>query len=356
MAWPSEMKHSLFVHASNVHQGGGQTLFTALIKAFPKDIPVKLTVDERMPLPNNMAPNIIVKRVKPTFLSRFLIERWLVNNVEPDDVVLCFGNLPPLLKLRGHVVVFVQNRYLIDEVKLDGFPLKTRLRLLAERIWLFGRMSHVDEFIVQTPSMKNILDGRMQKKIPVSVTPFMDDHVGYTRKIEVPEKLKDRDFDFLYVASGEPHKNHHKLIEAWCLLAKEGLYPSLKLTLNSVNFAELCVWINQKVERYQLNVENKGSLTHAQVKLIYNQVGALIYPSTFESFGLPLIEARQAGLPVLASELDYVRDILDPEQVFDPESAISIARAVKRFIAIDEPPLSLMDAAGFIKHILERGK
>jgi glycosyltransferase involved in cell wall biosynthesis len=89
---------------------------------------------------------------------------------------------------------------------------------------------------------------------------------------------------------------------------------------------------------------------------MYNQVGALIYPSTFESFGLPLIEARQAGLPVLASELDYVRDILDPEQVFDPESAISIARAVKRFIAIDEPPLSLQDAAGFIKHILERGK
>ena len=348
--------HSLFIHATNVHQGGGHSLLAAIINALPSGMKSTLSIDSRMSLTNSMAKEVYVKRVHPSILQRLLAEIWLAKNVMSGDVVLCFGNLPPLLKLRGHVVVFVQNRYLIDEVKLDGFPLKTRLRLLAERIWLFGRMSHVDEFIVQTPSMKNILDGRMQKKIPVSVIPFMDDHVGYTRKIEVPEKLKDRDFDFLYVASGEPHKNHHKLIEAWCLLAKEGLYPSLKLTLNSVNFAELCVWINQKVERYQLNVENKGSLTHAQVKLIYNQVGALIYPSTFESFGLPLIEARQAGLPVLASELDYVRDILDPEQVFDPESAISIARAVKRFIAIDEPPLSLMDAAGFIKHILERSK
>ena len=76
MAWPSEMKHSLFVHASNVHQGGGRTLLTSVISAFPKDIPINLTVDERMPLPNNMAPNITVIRVKPTFLRRFLIESF----------------------------------------------------------------------------------------------------------------------------------------------------------------------------------------------------------------------------------------------------------------------------------------
>lgn len=346
----------LFVHATNVHQGGGCSLLTAIINNLPSGISSVLSLDNRMALTNRVAEKVYVKRVKSSILQRLLAEKWLVKNVALGDVVLCFGNLPPLFKLRGHVVVFVQNRYLIDKVMLDSFPLKTRLRLLVERIWFFGRMSHVDEFVVQTPSMKNILDAHIQKKIPVTVTPFMEDHMGYTRKVDVPEKLKDKNFDFLYVASGEPHKNHRKLIEAWCLLAKEGLYPSLKLTLNSVDFAELCVWINQKVERYQLNVENKGSLTSAQVKLIYNQTGALIYPSTFESFGLPLIEARQAGLPVLASELDYVRDVLDPEQVFDPDSAVSIARAAKRFMGLEEQSLPLMDAASFMALILKKAK
>jgi hypothetical protein len=69
---------------------------------------------------------------------------------------------------------------------------------------------------------------------------------------------------------------------------------------------------------------------------------------------MPLIEASQAGLPVLASELDYVRDVIDPEQSFDPESAISIARAVKRFIGEDEAPLPLKNVAGLMQHLLDK--
>jgi len=204
--------------------------------------------------------------------------------------------------------------------------------------------------------MKNLLEARTKGRMPVRVLPFMANHEEYVRKIQPPEIQKEKGFEFLYVASGEPHKNHRQLMEAWCLLAKEGLFPSLKLTLDRTQFAELCDWLVQKIEKHRLKVENFGSLPHGQVKHLYEQASALIYPSTFESFGLPLIEARQAGLPVLAPELDYVRDVLDPEQTFDPESAVSIARAVKRFMGIEEQPLPLQDASGFIRHILERAK
>jgi hypothetical protein len=69
-----------------------------------------------------------------------------------------------------------------------------------------------------------------------------------------------------------------------------------------------------------------------------------------------LIEARQANLPVLASELDFVRDVLDPEQTFDPESSISIARAVKRFMGVNEQPLPLLDAARFLASVLAKAE
>jgi len=65
-----------------------------------------------------------------------------------------------------------------------------------------------------------------------------------------------------------------------------------------------------------------------------------------------LIEARQAGLPVLAAELDHVRDVIDPEQTFDPESSVSIARAVKRHMAIKESALHLLTAKEFL-HIVD---
>lgn len=130
----------------------------------------------------------------------------------------------------------------------------------------------------------------------------------------------------------------------------------LKLTLDKDRFSDLCSWIEQQTGQCRLNIVNLGNLPHEQVKELYAQVSALIYPSNFESFGLPLIEARQAGLPILASELDFVRDVIDPEQTFDPESAISIARAVKRFLRIEEQALPLHDASSFLSQISERAE
>ncbi|MDP3372032.1 MAG: glycosyltransferase [Candidatus Paracaedibacteraceae bacterium] len=348
------MSRRLFVHATNVHQGGGHSLLSSILNSLPKGMQTVCTLDERMRLPEGMAQDVQIKRVAPKLAQRFLAERWLADNVAAEDVVLCFGNLPPLFKLRGHTVVFVQNRYLIDDVKLSGFPLKTRLRLAVERLWLSAKMGNADEFVVQTPSMKNLLELRTKGRIPVGILPFMANHEKYVRSIQMPE-LQDG-CEFIYVASGEPHKNHRQLMEAWCLLAKEGINPMLTLTLDKERFPDLCGWIEQMVERCRLNIVNLGNLPHEQVKKLYAQAGALVYPSVFESFGLPLIEARQAGLPILASELDYVRDVVDPEQTFDPESAVSIARAVKRFLRIEERALPLQDASGFVRCILERAK
>ena len=54
---------------------------------------------------------------------------------------------------------------------------------------------------------------------------------------------------------------------------------------------------------------------------------------------------------MLAAELDYVRDILDPVETFDPNSPVSIARAVKRYLGKEENPLPLTDAEKFL-HLL----
>ena len=349
------MSSSLFIHAANVHQGGGRSLLLALLSSLHPGAEVRLILDERMLLPDDILKSAQVKRVAPTVIERIKAERWLASNVESSDLVLCFGNLPPLFKVRGHAMVFVQNRYLIDGVELDGFGLKTRLRLWMERFWLSRKISNADEFIVQTPSMKTLLASR-SRKIPIRVLPFVGTNEGYARNM-LPSKYKKPDqYTFVYVASGEHHKNHRQLIDSWCLLAKDGVFPALKLTLDKSGFLDLCCWIDQKIKENKLQVENVGKLSLEEVKNLYASTDALIYPSTLESFGLPLIEARQAGLPVLASELDYVRDILDPEQTFDPDSATSIARAVKRFMGIDEPALLLQDARSFMQQILEHSR
>ena len=158
-------------------------------------------------------------------------------------------------------------------------------------------------------------------------------------------------WDFVYVADGEAHKNHRTLLAAWQLLARDGLHPSLALTLSTRDMA-LKQELAALTDKAGLRIKDLGHMPHENVLSLYATAKAMIFPSTSESFGLPLIEATHAGLPILASELDYVRDVCSPVQTFDPTSPVSIARAVKRFLAVPEPALQLRSPQEFWRELL----
>ncbi len=342
------MKKKLFISAFNIHQGGGLYLLSSLIKELALDQGSLLILDKRLSDNTSFIGRHGVKWVKPTIVERLNVNWWLAKNVNHSDIVLCLGSLPPLINLRSRVIVFVQNRYLIERVPLRDFLIKDRLRLIFERLWFLIGAKNVTEFIVQTPTMKRLLEQKIGNGAQVRICPFIVDPGRYQRKSLEAGSPLNKVYDFVYVASGEPHKNHFKLLEAWVLLAHDGIYPSLCLTLDDAHSNEVCMKLEYLSRRHGLRIKNVGALSHMDVLELYKKSGAVIYPSNFESLGLPLIEARQAGLPVLAPELDYVRDVLDPEQVFNPDSSLSIARAVKRFIGISEEPLDLIAASDFL--------
>lgn len=346
----------LYIHACNIHNGGGKELLYSFLRNLPDALSIHVLVDIRMPIPTGISSNITIKNINPTLFSRLNAERWLAKNARYQDLVFCFGNLPPLFRVKAKVVVFVQNRYLIENISLIDFPLKTRFRIGIERLWLALRFSTVSEFIVQTNTMKLLLTNRFNTEKIVSVVPYVNDSSGYFSESIKSAVNKVYKYDFIYVASGEPHKNHKKLIEAWCLLSIQNLYPTLCLTVDKEKSPQLYKWIKSKEEQYNLKLFNMGYLSKDKIGKLYINTKALIYPSVLESFGMPLIEARQAGLSILAPELDYVRDILDPEQVFDPCSAISIERAVKRFLDVKSPVLPLLNAGEFVKYITNKIK
>lgn len=339
----------LFINAPNIHHGGGAVLLNDLMRAIPADIPAIAILDERMVLSAYVPPHVGVRRVRPTIGDRFWAERWLSRQVEVTDRVLCFGNLAPFFELRGDVSVFLQNRYLVDgEALLSALPFKSRIRLRLERAWLTTFRNHARRYFVQTPSMQRLAEDRLG--VPVICSPFVPESV--LTSAATSARSSSARFDFLYVASGEAHKNHATLISAWALLADEGMFPSLALTLSESSSPDLAKHIEAESSAKRLHIHNLGVLPHDQLVDLYRDSKALIYPSRFESFGLPLIEAKLAGLPILAPELDYVRDVLDPTESFDPRSPISIARAVKRFLKKEQSTFKPMSAETFLNHLL----
>lgn len=343
---------NLFIHSPNTHSGGGRALLVALMTGWTNDLDGVVQVDQRMSIEGLASDRVRIRTIPPTIWQRLMAECWLRKSVMRNDLVLCFGNLPPLFRLRGRVVVFLQNRYLVDAVSLCKFPWRTRLRLEIERYWFSWRVCNAQVIVVQTPTMQRLLaSSGLLRTQRVLMLPFVSASHGYCRGgVSAFERMGST--RFVYVASGEPHKNHRRLVQAWCQLAREGLFPTLWLTLDAHAHGVLCAWIERQKKHYNLQIENLGVQSHLAVLELYTRVQAMIFPSLFESFGIPLIEARQAQLPILAAELDYVRDVIDAEQVFDPTSPMSMARAVKRFLGVEEKALPLLDARQFLLNIL----
>ncbi len=325
----------LVIHAPNVHQGGGRTLLLALLEAVDKN-QCRIIVDQRLGVPSQFG-SIVAHCTEPSFLGRLIAEWRLRKLAGHGDSVLCFASLPPLFRSSARVALFVQNLYALSSIDTSGFPIKSRVRILVERVWLRLLHRRADKIIVQTDSVRRKVEKLLGRS--AEVLPFVGESTCYLRQAPQSRRSQQGKFDFIYVASGEPHKNHANLLDAWIMLARENCFPSLCLTVDEKQAPALAARIALKRDEFRLQVDNRTDYARGNIFELYGEANALIYPSLLESLGLPLIEAASIGLPILASELDYVRDVTDPAESFDPASSLSIARAVKRHLGIVDKPL-----------------
>lgn len=350
------MTGRVIVHAPSVHTGGGKVLLDALLKCMLEDRKCLFHIN------NNMHGDLYadskheLKSFGSDLYARVLSEINLLNHAKKEDVVICFGSLPPLFWSNGNIFIFVQNKLVVDKSPLSSFPLKTKISIQIQRTifnLLYKRNYHV---VVQSQAMHELMMAR-QSSIEldrIHILPLVPSGLLATNTDGVKEvDLDVSENKFIYVASGDAHKNHLRLLSAWELLAKEGLYPKLLLTLNNKQDIRLLDEINEIRLRFPVRIDNLGVLDHKQVIAAYKSVDALVFPSLTESFGLPLIEAKNANLPIIASESDFVRDLVTPVETFDPLSVTSIARAIKRYLGVQNRGVSLLGPQEFLEKIIE---
>jgi glycosyltransferase involved in cell wall biosynthesis len=344
------MSTRIIIYAPNLHAGGGLVLLEELIGSIPHGLNCKYYLDAR-------AKQLIfteiedVVWVRPSLLSRLIAEINLSRNSKYGDATLFLHSLPPIFFNRGRKILYLHNKLLINQYfPFFNYPIKVSTRIFLERGLFRFFITSINEVVVQTASMKSkfcISFPSMASK--VAVLPF-------AAKIKIFSKIKKEDhkFDLIYNASPDHHKNHINLFEALKILKKEGLSISLAVTIPS-HEAEILKLISDLNSNYSLDIINLGILPHLSILSCYRDSRALIYPSTEESFGLPLVEAQYLGLPILASELDYVRDVCQPAETFDPLSPISISRAIKRFFCFsDGQNIAILDGPSFVKEFLKK--
>lgn len=132
----------------------------------------------------------------------------------------------------------------------------------------------------------------------------------------------------LYVGSLEPRKNINALIEAYVQLRRS--HPTLnpKLVLiggESPLFAD----VRLRVREYAEDIIFKGFIDDQTLKAFYANASLVAYPSLYEGFGLPPLEAMASGTPVVTSDSSSLPEVVgDAAYKIDPRSVEQLATAM----------------------------
>ena len=265
----------MILYAPNINSGGGLVLLNTVIEDEVFGKVTTLFIDSRCPINNIDLKYIEIIKVEPTIWNRLKAEVALKNIAKiKNEVIMCFGNLPPVVRHKNKTFVFLQNAYLLKNLPLPK-NIKLRIRTIYERFILYYFSKNADEFIVQTNWMKESLQKFCKIKI-----------ITYPLIPKLPElphlKTKTRKFDILAITGAEEHKNldllisllesYNKIIKVFIICPKE-----IKIT-------------NKKIELIQ-----HKNLPREELYKTYQNSKYLITLSSFESFCLPIYEAYHFG-------------------------------------------------------------
>lgn len=153
---------------------------------------------------------------------------------------------------------------------------------------------------------------------------------------------------FLYPANFWVHKNHRTLLVAFLNYVQHTEHP-WKLILtghpDSGNSEE--VMRLTRTLGLEHHVDYLGFLSGTDYETVWAEAGALVFPSNYEGFGLPLLEAMECGLPILASNLPSLREVAGSAALYvDQHSPQEISKALKQ-ISEDAPLRAKLIEQGF---------
>ncbi len=153
----------------------------------------------------------------------------------------------------------------------------------------------------------------------------------YTRIKELEHifKIKINAY-FIYPANAWEHKNHNTLFKAWKILVQDLRFRDIKLICTGENNAKMHTLVGTVTKlELQNNIIFPGFLPDKDFCTLLSHSMGMIFPSLYEGFGMPVIEAMRQGIPVLCSNSTSLPEVGgDAVLMFDPLNPKSIVTSI----------------------------
>ncbi len=200
------------------------------------------------------------------------------------------------------------------------------LKLMVPRSAEASRLVLVpSEYSRRTVIERLNIDPSVVVVVPHGISPrtMADGPTDIRERYEIPGRY------FLYPAATYPHKNHLVLLEAFCKLLKE--HPDTTLVLTGAKAwqewrlaKDMAKKIEAEVHNLGIddNVKQLGYVPSADLDDLYREAVAMTFPSKFEGFGAPALEAMNRGCPVIAANATALPEVVgDSGVLISPDNA-----------------------------------
>jgi glycosyltransferase involved in cell wall biosynthesis len=299
--------------------GGSETYARELLRALARD-----GGEYRVLLPpaardaGGGLPAVVAEgygRARAVAMARAAVDPRHARALGPVDVVH-YPLTVPLPRVRARSAVTLHDVQHLDLPRLFSRTERAYRAVAYDRAAKRAdRVIVVSEFVKTRAVAKLGLDPAR-----VVVTPSGLDHDVLSPRDAPRERF------LLYPAKPWPHKNHALLFEAFALLRRDR--PELRLVLTG----------GGDYRTLPEGVEARGQLARAELVDLYRRAAALVFPSLYEGFGLPPLEAMACGCPVACSNVAALPEVVgDAACLFDPRDPVAIASAAAEVIAEPEP-------------------
>jgi glycosyltransferase involved in cell wall biosynthesis len=270
--------------------------------------------------------------VKKSWIHRLYFDNFvapkLVKKYKADEILSLQNVIVPRIKVPQTVYVhqslpFIDKRFKIRENLLFW----VYQNIIGKKI--FKSMQKANKVIVQTNWMKNacIEKANIKPEKIVVISPKINTEIK-----RYFEPTYENLHTFFYPAGGLVYKNHKVIVNAVLLLKERGVKDYKVIFTLKENENEHIMELYKQIKENNLPIEFIGALTSQQVYEYYSK-SVLIFPSYIETFGLPMLEAKMHGTPILASNCPFSHEILDEykkAQFFEPEDYKILANYMEK--------------------------
>lgn len=319
----------ILIDALHICMGGGLMILNHLVSnLIERKVNFYLLKDERCP---RLADEDKIGLLSSLSSDRKSRKAFYERHASEFSKVLCFGNIPPQIKLQIPVYTYIHNVSLL-KIPSD-YSLKKKLTSYIKKAYIRNFAKNTDTWIVQTSNTAQLVKENLRRhNQPILEFPF------YNIPSVINYVPKGKRFDYCFIGDYTSAKGHEYLIKAWIKLHQMGIYPCLHLTVSEPIFLPVI----KDAQGKGVKIINHGKVPFSEIVKIYNSCKAIVYPSLNESLGLGIVEGVEAGCDIIGSDLPFLHSVCRPSRTFMPCDSNSIAEAILSYEKHNQPSSSLL--------------